>query len=503
MLSAVFIVVLALIASVSSFTLRSHVDQQKAAAQIADQVLKHVENFGTRFQAKSKLADTIPNEILLAGREAAARGDSVKSAVLSRNGQAVTPQDTSLDVGYVGITLRDQLSCSADVNLAVSFGTNLCMPIVGTNGIKATKLTYDSLQLNQHFYLDSQCTEELGVGVLMSIGLNLDECLGGVTVSHSSTCDLPNQVGRLVDEFVDYATCNDGAPFQRIWVSEDNQDDNNGLLGIILHDDHIHNVDIDEQDNCVERDVSGIFGIGLNIGILGSIDDVLSDLGDLVYDAVPVFRVSTTTKVSTDDDNGAASCFAGSEMVSRLSQDGVENVAISEIQLGDRVLASDFLGNLKYSSVIAVPHPQDNVVTAKFAHIVTASGNADVKMTPNHIVVVKEHCDMSEASALLPAAQVQPGMCVLSTQNNAAVLDEVVEVSITSGVGIHTIVTEEEFVVVGGLVASPFADNHATGHAYYNVIRAMNKVGGNVMEWSVVQQANLLFGALATSVQGL
>ena len=42
-----------------------------------------------------------------------------------------------------------------------------------------------------------------------------------------------------------------------------------------------------------------------------------------------------------------------------------------------------------------------------------------------------------------------------------------------SGAGIYTIVTNEEYVVVNGIVASPFAASHVVGNTFYNVYRAM------------------------------
>ena len=39
------------------------------------------------------------------------------------------------------------------------------------------------------------------------------------------------------------------------------------------------------------------------------------------------------------------------------------------------------------------------------------------------------------------------------------------------GKGLYTIVTKEEYVVVNGIIASPFAANHMLANMYYNVHR--------------------------------
>ena len=47
------------------------------------------------------------------------------------------------------------------------------------------------------------------------------------------------------------------------------------------------------------------------------------------------------------------------------------------------------------------------------------------------------------------------------------------DVDTTHSRGVYTIVTNEEFIVVNGIVASSFGANHMLANLYYNVHRAL------------------------------
>jgi len=196
---------------------------------------------------------------------------------------------------------------------------------------------------------------------------------------------------------------------------------------------------------------------------------------------------ATYFSTSSGSSSSKSSCFAGSETVETASG---ETVAISEVKMGDRILGSDANGNTKYSEVIAVPHAR-NTESAVFTQLETASGN-DIKMTSEHLVMVSKACDSS--SELVQAGQVAPGMCLMTTSG----LDNVKSTSEVTSKGIYTVVLQDsEMVVVNGVVASPFAVNHATANAYYNVVRALPS---SLMSMSLLKQANLVFGSVVASL---
>jgi hypothetical protein len=143
---------------------------------------------------------------------------------------------------------------------------------------------------------------------------------------------------------------------------------------------------------------------------------------------------------------------------------------ISDVTVGDCVLASDNNGKTSFSDVIAVPHGYNNIETS-FTQIFTSFGN-DIKMTANHLLP-SGVC--GESLSLTKASNVKVGSCIQSVKGR----EQVVSISIGSGKGIYTIVTNEEYVVVNGIIASPFAGNHQLGHQFYNIIRMIYKIFPN------------------------
>ena len=67
---------------------------------------------------------------------------------------------------------------------------------------------------------------------------------------------------------------------------------------------------------------------------------------------------------------GKKACFAGSET---LSLESGESKAISDVKVGDRVLAANAAGNTMFSDVIFVPHGA-NTEIALFTRISTVDG---------------------------------------------------------------------------------------------------------------------------------
>ena len=64
------------------------------------------------------------------------------------------------------------------------------------------------------------------------------------------------------------------------------------------------------------------------------------------------------------------------------------------------------------------------------------------------------------------------------------------------GEGVYTIVTKEEFVVVNGIVASPFGANHMMANLFYNVHRFMYAVSPMLLASSVLHNSNEALGMI-------
>ena len=158
-------------------------------------------------------------------------------------------------------------------------------------------------------------------------------------------------------------------------------------------------------------------------------------------------------------------CFAGDEVV--LLESG-HSMLIQDVQVGNRILASSRAGELSFSTVIAVPHKK-NKYKAEFVEISTSSGH-QVRMSVRHLLLAGQ-CDQKGFS-LLPATMVDVGTCVITQDGKA---EQVISSSRVVGTGIYSLVAEEELVVVGGIVASPFAVNHAIPSTFYDTYRLIYK----------------------------
>ena len=197
---------------------------------------------------------------------------------------------------------------------------------------------------------------------------------------------------------------------------------------------------------------------------------------------------------ASSSSSSKSSCFAGSETVQMETGD---IKLISEVIVGDRVLAADSTGALLYSTVVYLPHQKNDVVT-NFVQITTESGRT-VKMTPSHLLWV-EQCGLSAASgSLMAAGSVQKGVCVrtVSGQERVQTVQEV------KARGVYTLVTQEAYVVVSGVVASPFEKNHFVANMYYNLHRMLYSLAPSLMAsptWLVTAQSVLEYGLLALSM---
>ena len=190
------------------------------------------------------------------------------------------------------------------------------------------------------------------------------------------------------------------------------------------------------------------------------------------YPASPFF--------ATEDSGGQKGCFAGSETL-RLESEEVR--FISDIRVGDRVLAADAAGRMTYSDVVFVPHKANND-DALFTHITTASGR-DIKMTSSHIILAGP-CHSSGPLPLSYASSVNVGDCVMTVSGE----DMVSTVETVQGKGLYTVVTKEEYVVVNGIIASPFAANHMLANLYYNVHRLVYALAPSLLKYRPLHFAN-------------
>ena len=188
-------------------------------------------------------------------------------------------------------------------------------------------------------------------------------------------------------------------------------------------------------------------------------------------------------------DDAAASCFAGSEMVTLES--GLSK-PIADVVVGDRVMAFNEQGVFSFSDVIAVPHAKNND-RVLFNEISLANG-ADIRMTGQHLLPVAAACGTDAVFTMTAAKNVATDSCVMTIYGQAAVVSN----NKVTGTGIYTIVANEEYVVVNGIVASPFGASHMIGNTFYNVHRVMYHYVPALFKSRLFQSFHSTLAALVT-----
>jgi Hint module len=205
---------------------------------------------------------------------------------------------------------------------------------------------------------------------------------------------------------------------------------------------------------------------------------------------VPTSAAVSSAKSPTSSSESPKACFAGSETVSLESG---EVKLISEVRAGDRVLGPDASCQTVFSEVVFVPH-EANKDSALFTHITSKQGR-DIKMTHSHILPAGV-CGSSLPLPDVFASSVTIGDCIMTVTG----MEEVSEVETVQGQGLYTIVTMEEYVVVNGIIASPFAYNHMVANFYYNIHRFVYAFFPNLSGSPLLRSANEVTHALDVAI---
>jgi hypothetical protein len=176
----------------------------------------------------------------------------------------------------------------------------------------------------------------------------------------------------------------------------------------------------------------------------------------------------TPAPVKKPRDNGGPECFSGDDTVKLKNGD---IIPLSDIRIGDEILTVDSNNKYKFSPVISLPHGK-NSIHATFVHIVTAKG-LSIKLTKEHFLpVTTGACRTKDAFSgdswhLIKANSIVVDSCVMTWEG----VDSVEEVNFVDQDGIYLAVTLEEFIIVNGIVASPYAVSHFWSHEYYSFHR--------------------------------
>jgi hypothetical protein len=210
----------------------------------------------------------------------------------------------------------------------------------------------------------------------------------------------------------------------------------------------------------------------------------------IVYFENNVADPPSISPVSSPTSSSSSVCFASSETV-ELADGSIK--AISEVQLGDRVLTASLDGTASgFSPVVAIPHAGDVSTKTTFTQLTMESG-VDVRMTPDHLLLAGS-CSATKLP-LVQASSVRVGDCL---QTAFASKQIVTKTAAVPGQGIGSVVTAAGgLVVVNGIVASPFAINHAIPEAWYSIHRLVYSVFPASLGFKLFQQTSERFGDLS------
>ena len=79
-----------------------------------------------------------------------------------------------------------------------------------------------------------------------------------------------------------------------------------------------------------------------------------------------------------------------------------------------------------------------------------------------------------------------PGDCIMTVSGE----ERISAVEVVAGQGLYTIITNEEYLVVNGIIASPFAVNHMMANLYYNIHRFVHALVPSVLKLPFLHSTN-------------
>jgi hypothetical protein len=141
-------------------------------------------------------------------------------------------------------------------------------------------------------------------------------------------------------------------------------------------------------------------------------------------------------------------CFHGDGTV--LLESGLSK-RLSDLKVGDKIISSDGLDHFSFSPVTVLPHAK-NLEPAAFLNLTTETGKS-VEMTSDHFI---PKCDQE----IVMASELVVGDCLLTVDGK----ETITEVSSSVKPGVYTAITKDKFIVVNGIVASPFSKNSDLVH---------------------------------------
>jgi len=113
--------------------------------------------------------------------------------------------------------------------------------------------------------------------------------------------------------------------------------------------------------------------------------------------------------------------------------------------------------------VTSLPHKAGNSEKATFLKLTTESGK-NVHMTSDHLL---PNCGGKTVSA----SELVIGDCLFVVDGDTMRKETLVEISSATLFGVNTAITEAQFIVAAGIIASPFSLNNDPGREKIGTVR--------------------------------
>jgi hypothetical protein len=122
--------------------------------------------------------------------------------------------------------------------------------------------------------------------------------------------------------------------------------------------------------------------------------------------------------------------------------------------------------------------------------MIVVSDERSGHIASHHVVVAYDvvacACLLNTDKIVYLYSAVSVGDCIMTVSGR----EKVAAVETMSGEGVYTLVTNGEFIVVNGIIASPFGGNHMIANLYYNVHRLIYMSYPALLKLSWLHQAN-------------
>jgi len=199
------------------------------------------------------------------------------------------------------------------------------------------------------------------------------------------------------------------------------------------------------------------------------------------YARAPAPKQQSSDNKDKEEATPGPACFSEDSI---LYLENGETKQIQDANLGDKILSYNRKKNeYKYSPIIAIPHKKNNQLN-NFIELKT-SGDKTVKMTEIHLLPVLKRS--ASSFKLLSADKIEIGDIVISKDGNETV-ESLKNVELE---GVYTVVTQEEYIVVDNIVASPFFENfHTAGNIYYSFFRALCSANPDIIKSNMYEKFN-------------